>query len=242
MRKTVGYSFENVRSEASRPRISINSSRTIRITSWPGDRLVRISSPRALTRTRSSRALTTFRLTSASRRASRTSRKFSSTTSSLRTPCTRKDLKTFWKRLCKASNIDLGRQLALIRLSRTLHPAELLLYICKRLKGSMFSPLALTFRSAQGKCRPQGRRYKRSLPGHELLNVFHCARQAPAEEFVPILGDEDVILDADANFLFGNINARLHGYHHAGLEGHIVVHGVMDVQADRVAQAMDEVL
>jgi len=60
--------------------------------------------------------------------------------------------------------------------------------------------------------------------------------------FVAIVGDEDVVLDAHTDSLLRDIDAWLHGNHHARLERQVIAHGVVNVQADRVAQPMDKVL
>jgi len=78
-RITVGGREANWIPACSPPIRAVSSSRTIRITCWAGVRLFKTSSPTARARIRSRRSFTTRKLTSASRRARRTSLRASST-------------------------------------------------------------------------------------------------------------------------------------------------------------------
>ena len=51
-----------------------------------------------------------------------------------------------------------------------------------------------------------------------------------------------VVFDAHAQMFVGNVNARLDGDDHAGRERPAEIAGVVDVEADTVAQAVDEIL
>src|SRR5215831_9135954 len=94
------------------PKSASISSRTILTTCWAGDRLRSTSCPIARSRTRSTNALTTLKLTSASSRASRISRKAASTFSGVSRPSPRRDLKTSCRRVLRESNM-LGVRLSL---------------------------------------------------------------------------------------------------------------------------------
>ena len=96
---TWGVGPERLR-RAGSPRVVINSSLTILITCWAGVRLFITSAPTHRSRTRLMKSLTTLKLTSASSRASRTSRRAASTSASvsrprldswLNTPCSLSD-------------------------------------------------------------------------------------------------------------------------------------------------------
>ena len=81
------------------------SSRTMRTTCWAGVRLRSTSSPTAFARTRSTNALTTRKLTSASSSASRISRSAASTDASVSRASPRSDLKTSCRRVLSDSNM-----------------------------------------------------------------------------------------------------------------------------------------
>src|SRR5581483_11607970 len=87
------------------PRSSTNSSWMILMICWPGWMLWMTSWPRALVLTRSMKSRATLKLTSASSRASRTSRKESATLASEILPRPRRFLKAFWSLLLSVSNI-----------------------------------------------------------------------------------------------------------------------------------------
>src|SRR5207249_3330753 len=79
-------------------------------TCWPGVRLFRTSSPSARARTCATNSLTTPKLTSASRRARRTSRMAREIASSSRTPRPRRSPRALWSFSLSVSNI--GRRVA----------------------------------------------------------------------------------------------------------------------------------
>src|SRR6202171_1418904 len=55
------------------------------------------------------------------------------------------------------------------------------------------------------------------------------------------LGDEDAVLDADAEILVGDVDAGLDGDDHAGLQRRAVLSGVVDIEADMMAEAVNEI-
>src|SRR5260370_7620730 len=67
------------------------------------------------------------------------------------------------------------------------------------------------------------------------------AGKAVAEPHVARFSDEAVVLDAHAEILFGNVDTRFNGDDHAGLERCAMFPGVVNVQADVMAQAVDEI-
>ena len=83
-----------LRGAASPPSSAANSSWKILTICWPGVTLRSTSSPRAFSLTRAMKFLATLKCTSASSRASRTSRRASLTLASLIRPCPRRSLKT----------------------------------------------------------------------------------------------------------------------------------------------------
>src|SRR5262245_7635816 len=89
------------------PSSSTSSSRTTFTTCWPGVSDLRTSWPMALSRTRSTKPLTTLKLTSASRRARRTSRRASTTFSSVSRPYPRSRSKIPVRRLVRLSSMAL---------------------------------------------------------------------------------------------------------------------------------------
>jgi len=54
-------------------------------------------------------------------------------------------------------------------------------------------------------------------------------------------GDEDVVFNTHAEILFRNVDTGFHGDDHARLERGAVVAGVVDVQADVMSQAVNEI-
>jgi hypothetical protein len=88
------------------PRVAISSSWTALTTCWAGLRAFESSRPTRSSRTRPMKFLTTLKLTSASRRASRISRRTSSTSSSERRPLPRSLVKMPSKRSERASNME----------------------------------------------------------------------------------------------------------------------------------------
>src|SRR5262245_39335109 len=87
------------------PSNSTSSSRTTLTTCCPGVRDLRTSWPTAFSRTRSTKPLTTLKLTSASRRARRTSRRASTTFSSVRRPYPLTRSKMLVRRVVRLSNM-----------------------------------------------------------------------------------------------------------------------------------------
>src|SRR5437870_2240106 len=81
-----------------------------------------------------------------------------------------------------------------------------------------------------------------SSRSHNLFDFIRTARQALAQQFVARLGDKDVVLDPHAELFIRNINPRLDGDHHSRLQRPAIFTGVVDVEADIVAQPMNEIL
>src|SRR6266403_773026 len=75
--------------------------------------------------------------------------------------------------------------------------------------------------------------------GHYFFDFGGVAGEAFAQEFIAGFGDEYVVFDADAQILFGDVDAWLHGDDHAGLERFAVVAGIMDIEANIVAEAVN---
>src|ERR1700687_2640354 len=78
--------------------------------------------------------------------------------------------------------------------------------------------------------------------GHQFLNRVRVARKLFAEVLVATLGDENHVLDADADFLAWNVDPRFHGDHHALGQREIGQVGVVNLQADWMAETIDEVV
>src|SRR5260370_38675421 len=78
--------------------------------------------------------------------------------------------------------------------------------------------------------------------GHDFFYLLGIARKPLAEELVACFRDQNVVFDAHAKVFFRNVNAGLHRDHHAGLESAAVVAGIVDVQADVMTEAVDEIL
>src|SRR6202158_271851 len=76
---------------------------------------------------------------------------------------------------------------------------------------------------------------------HDLFDFNGIAGEAFAEQFVTGFGDEDVVLDADAEILFGDVDAGLDGDDHAGLQRRAVLSGVVDIEGDMMAGAVNEI-
>src|ERR1700733_599215 len=82
-----------------------------------------------------------------------------------------------------------------------------------------------------------------SLPCHQFFHLISPRRQRPTQfDQLPILVDIEVVFDAHPKVFLGNINSRLDGKSHTGTERNRIVVGVMHVEPDVVAQAVDEVL
>lgn len=91
------------------PSNATNSALTILMTCWSGERLARTSCPKAWLLIRSTKSLTTRKLTSASRRARRTSRRASSIFFSVNLPWPRKRRKTASSFSLRDSNMVIRR-------------------------------------------------------------------------------------------------------------------------------------
>jgi hypothetical protein len=78
--------------------------------------------------------------------------------------------------------------------------------------------------------------------GHDFFDFVGVAGEAFAQEFVAGFGDEDVVLNADPEIFFGDVNAGLDGDDHAGFERFAILAGIVDVEADVVAEAVNEIL
>ena len=80
------------------------------------------------------------------------------------------------------------------------------------------------------------------MPTHHFLDFLRRTRQDAGKDLATVLRDEDIVFDTHTEFLFLDIDARLDGHHHARLEGLGVIKRVVDIQADGVAEAVDEIL
>ncbi len=69
-----------------------------------------------------------------------------------------------------------------------------------------------------------------------------CGRSASRSISLPSGADDEVALDAHADFFLGDVNARLDGEGHARLEHGRVIRRVVHIDADHVAESMDPVL
>src|SRR6266511_2297898 len=105
---TVGGRGANASGSLRSPRVAISSSWTILMTCCAGVRLRVTSSPTARSRTRLTKSLTTRKLTSASSRARRTSRRAASTCASDSRPCPRSLVKMSCRRSERESNTGGG--------------------------------------------------------------------------------------------------------------------------------------
>src|SRR5467141_4006053 len=76
---------------------------------------------------------------------------------------------------------------------------------------------------------------------HDLFDFIGIAGEAFAEQLVAGFGDEDVVFNTRAEILFRNVDTGFHGDDHARLERGAVVAGVVDVQADVMSQAVNEI-
>src|SRR5580693_3143118 len=98
------------------------------------------------------------------------------------------------------------------------------------LRGGQSSPL-LGFLGACG-----------SGLGHDSFDFDGVPGETLAEKLRPRFGDEDVVLNAHAEILFGDVNAWLDGDDHAGLERFAVFTRVVDIQTDMVSETVNEIL
>src|SRR5271154_5246489 len=76
--------------------------------------------------------------------------------------------------------------------------------------------------------------------GHDLFDFVGGAREFCGEQLVAVLRDQDVVFDAHAVILFGDVNAGLVGDYHARGKGAAIVH-VVDVEAEMMSYAVKEV-
>ena len=105
MRMTVGGADPQFILGASPPSIASSSSLTILIMVWSALRELKSSSPTAFSLTLATKAFATEKFTSASSKATRTSRNISLTSDSLSRPFPRNPAKTLDRRRVKLSNI-----------------------------------------------------------------------------------------------------------------------------------------
>src|SRR5712671_3255782 len=78
--------------------------------------------------------------------------------------------------------------------------------------------------------------------GHYFFDFGGVAGKALAQELVASFGDQDIVFDAHAEVFLGDVNTGLHGDDHAGLKRPAVFAGVVDVESDVVAEAVNVVL
>src|SRR5690606_26133480 len=108
MRTTAGGVALRLSSSLASPMTCCSSARTILMKTWPGERLLPTSVPRARSLTRSMKSLTTGRATSASSRARRTSRRLSWMFSSLSLALPVMLRRVAVRRSVSVSNMDFG--------------------------------------------------------------------------------------------------------------------------------------
>src|ERR1700730_13063246 len=77
---------------------------------------------------------------------------------------------------------------------------------------------------------------------HYSFDFGGIARQALAEELVAGLGDENVVFDAHAKILFGNVDTWFHSHDHAWLERFAIFAGIVDIEANIVAEPVNVIL
>ena len=75
-----------------------------------------------------------------------------------------------------------------------------------------------------------------------MFDSVGVRRERRGEHFRAGGGDEQDVFDADADAFFGDVDTRLDGDDVAGFEGLDGEAGVVDVEADVVAEAVGEVL
>ncbi len=76
---------------------------------------------------------------------------------------------------------------------------------------------------------------------HDLFDFTRISGEAFAEQPVAGFGDQDVVFDAHAKILFGDVDAWLNGDDHAGLERGAVFARVVNIEADMMAEAVNEI-
>src|SRR6266542_4483413 len=222
-RITVGGRPAKASRESPPPITAVSSSWTIFTTCCPGVRLFSTSSPTARSRTRPTKSLTTRKLTSASSRARRTSRRAASTCASDSRPCPRRLAKMSCRRSESESNKEavpfvvagvkrsttrivrpraLGRQdPAAAPRSPTGIPAQ-----CPMggLRGELSS-------GSPGSITPLG-----LPPGSIPLRVL-CEERV--DERLRVEGGQVVLAFAEADELYGDAELALDGDHDAALGG-----------------------
>jgi len=72
--------------------------------------------------------------------------------------------------------------------------------------------------------------------GHYFFDFGGVAWETFAQEFVTRFGDQDIIFDAHTEIFLGDIDARLHGDNHARLERFAGVTGIVNIEANVVAE------
>src|SRR2546429_1940013 len=75
-----------------------------------------------------------------------------------------------------------------------------------------------------------------------ILSISSGSRGSRSLQLVAGVGDEHVVFNAHAQILFGNVNARFDGDHHSRLQRAAMVARIVYVEADMMAQAMNEIL
>lgn len=78
--------------------------------------------------------------------------------------------------------------------------------------------------------------------GHDFFDIVGGTRKARGEKLVAICGDKNVVLDADTEIFLRDVNAGLVGDDHAGAKRAIVIGGIVDIEAQAVADSVDEIL
>src|SRR6266853_1658167 len=78
--------------------------------------------------------------------------------------------------------------------------------------------------------------------GHYFFDFGGIAGQALAQELVAGFGDDYVVFDTHAKVFLGDVNGGLHGDDHAGLKRTAVFTGVVDVEAEVVAETVNVIL
>src|SRR5437588_2423558 len=79
------------------------------------------------------------------------------------------------------------------------------------------------------------------LPGQSLFNFIRFPWQRGAQDPGAVLGDEDHVLDSNADALFRNVDAGLHRDYHTGFERGRDIR-IVNVDADGVSQTVREIL
>ena len=82
----------------------------------------------------------------------------------------------------------------------------------------------------------------RSLASHERFNLLCLHRKIRREVLGTVVGDQKIIFDPHPERLIGQVDPRFVGDHHARLERILIRAGIMSVEAERMAEAVDEIL